>query len=218
MRAFLVRLGEHLEEYFFKPLYFIAIYLVALVIFLMVGGSWMLAPNYIAGMSLAQFMAKMLVPITLVWVTYALVKLVEFLINEATKKKPEEPAVRDAAEFSRLLYGQIDRCNEAGSTNETGDFENCVTVLFEMIPSSVRAAVVRRAEEYKKTTEKPVFKYVAGMPMGTIENPVKSDDGTVISPVMEKSEYVDFRMLFNVVMMELENAGITWKWEGGRLV
>jgi hypothetical protein len=87
MKAFLTRLGLHLEEYFFKPLLFIAIYLVALGLFLIIGRNWMLAPDYIAGLSLAQFMAKMLVPITLVWVTYVLVKLGVFMLDEATNKK-----------------------------------------------------------------------------------------------------------------------------------
>ncbi len=135
--------------------------------------------------------------------------------REAVAKKYSLPDadIRDTVTISQLLYRQIERCNQAGSSNENLNFEGTVDVLFQMVPNHVRQSVVGRVKEYKQTTEKPVYRYNAGTPIGSPEHPVRLPDGTIWSPIMEKSEFIDYRLLFNIIMQELENSKITWRYD-----
>jgi hypothetical protein len=135
--------------------------------------------------------------------------------REAVAKKYNLPEadIRDTVTISQLLYRQIERCNQAGGSNESLNFEGCVDVLFQMVPNNVRTAVVHRVKDYKQTTERPVYKTNAGVQMGTIEHPVRLPDGSIWSPIMEKSEFIDYRLLFNIIMQELESAKITWRYD-----
>lgn len=131
----------------------------------------------------------------------------------AAKYSLPETEIRDTVTISQLLYRQIERCNQAGSSNEGLNFEGCVDVLFQMVPNNVRTLVVQRVKEYKQVSEKPVFRYNAGTPIGTVDHPVRLPDGSIYSPVMERSEFVDYRLLFNIIMQELENSKITWRYD-----
>ena len=134
--------------------------------------------------------------------------------TQATQAGVPTPEIRDTVTISQILYRQIERVNTAGSAEEgAANFEQAVDILFQMIPNSVRMAIVARVKEYKVEDEVPVFRFNAGTPMGTLENPIKDKKGGIISPVMTKKVYVDYRVLYNIIMQELERAKITWRYD-----
>jgi hypothetical protein len=129
------------------------------------------------------------------------------------QSQPEQQQTLNKVSVDQLLYRQIERVNMAASGQEGGNFDGCVDQLFQMVPNIVRRAVVQRVKEYKIKTDKPVFKYNAGVPMGTIGHPVRLPNGDIWSPIMETTEFIDYHMLCNIILEECENFGVTWRYD-----
>jgi hypothetical protein len=127
--------------------------------------------------------------------------------------QPEQQQTLNKVSVDQLLYRQIERVNMAASGQEGGNFEGCVDQLFKMVPNVVKQAIVKRVKEYRISTDKLVFKYNCGVPMGTIEHPVRDKYGSIYSPIMERSEFIDYHLLCNIILEECENFGVTWRYD-----
>lgn len=111
-----------------------------------------------------------------------------------------------------LLFKAIERVNQTVLGNGES-FDQCVDAVFQMCPGKVKSAVTRRIKEYKMTKEDYVYTFWCNIRQGTPERPLKDSNGKDTSPILVKSEYVDYRSLLNVIMGELESAGFHYRTE-----
>ena len=140
-------------------------------------------------------------------------------------ENPVDAEFKQKINVEFLVLKQIDRCNNAALEGDEIKFSNGVEGLLAMLPKENRLRI--ESDKIKSTyitkIEQPVYKYSAGKPMGTIENPIYRNnpkdwnyDGgepILVSPTVEEVEQTDYQKLFKIVLNELQDVGVTWKIE-----
>ncbi len=134
---------------------------------------------------------------------------------QGQQNQPPQGEVRDKVDQAQIVYRCIERVNMAGSSNENLNFEGAVDILFNNCPSEVINDVVKHVKEYRQTTDTWVYAYNCGHKIGTPEHPVRYPsgplEGKLWSPILEKSEFVDYRVLFHVIMQTLQEHHVIWR-------
>ena len=144
----------------------------------------------------------------------------------------DEIRLRGSLSPEDLVRFQINRCNVTASLPDREIFNANVLTLMRNLPSHKLLELKVERDEYVETQVIPIYKYTCGNPIGSPENPIyrnrKGDwnwDGgepILVSPRMEEVDIVDYDKLFELVMMKLEEAGLTWRIDpvmvdGGRI-
>ena len=117
------------------------------------------------------------------------------------------------------LERQLDRCNSlaieaALDPRKEEAFKRAVEVLLGDLPISIRQKVMDRRNEFIiPPREEWQYRYCAGQPMGTPDNPVLDADGRVISPILVTvPEELDPYALLEIIKEELERANLSWEY------
>jgi hypothetical protein len=127
---------------------------------------------------------------------------------------PPTEGIRDKVTIQQILFNCITAVNRAAtSTSGEMNFDGATDALYQNIPNSVRVKVDGRKKDFLKKEEKLVYRKTCGINMGSKEHPVKDKWGNDYSPYKETEEYLDYKMLFHIIMEELENGKITWSQE-----
>lgn len=144
----------------------------------------------------------------------------------------DEIRLRGSLSPEDLVRLQINRCNVTSSYPDREVFNANVLTLMRNLPSHKLVELKLQKKEYTTKTTVYQYKRSCGRLMGTPENPIyrnKKDDWNwdggdpiLVSPVPVDVEMTDYDKLFELVMMKLEEAGLTWKVDmamvdGGRI-
>jgi len=109
------------------------------------------------------------------------------------------------------LEMQLNRCAETATWNVQSVFDRNVQLAVTMLPIEVKSRVNARNEEWIRYFEKYVKKRLYGVEQGTVEHPVLDHNDEIWSPILEKSEERDFMLLYEIILEELEIAGMSFK-------
>ena len=140
-------------------------------------------------------------------------------------ESPIDAEFKQKINVEYLVLKQIDRCNNAALEGDEIKFSNAVESLLAMLPKENRLRIEsdKIKDSYITKIEQPVYKYSAGKPMGTIENPIYRNnpkdwnyDGgepVLVSPTVEEVTQTDYQKLYKIILNELQDVGVTWKIE-----
>lgn len=143
------------------------------------------------------------------------------------EKKNEQVEFKQNVDIQGIVLQQIQKCQQTISEGDDVAFDNSVQGLLLILPKENRKHVEDNKEKYVETVEEPVYQYSCGHPMGTVENPVYRNNPpdwnydrnlnggkpVRVSPIIEIVERTDYRVLYQLVLDELEDIGLTWKAE-----
>ncbi len=135
---------------------------------------------------------------------YSMEKIIGLIKSQPTELKGD-------VSIQSIARHQIERCNLVSASNDSSLFERNVEILMFMLPSDKLEDLRGREQEYCETIEKYQYRYNCAVPMGTPKNPIKDDDGTIISPILVEETIVDYDMLYSLVLRAFEKSGLTWK-------
>jgi hypothetical protein len=135
------------------------------------------------------------------------------------------PEVQQKLDMGDLVKIQVLRCEIAESGGDETKHANGVEGLLHLLPRENRERL--ESDKYRSLYVTKVetfeYRYSCGHKMGSPERPVFRNNPLdwnyhggppeLVSPIAVEVEQTDYQKLFNLIMSEFEDLGVTWKKE-----
>lgn len=139
--------------------------------------------------------------------------------NPLSKQMDTTPITLGKVTPDELIKQQIFYINR--SVDDAKEFRNNIEILRRMVPKHVKTEIEERKNEYLSIQTQYTFVKVGGIVLGTVEDPIyrnkkedwnyKGGEPILVSPTQRQIEVVDYFKLYDIILEQLEVAGITWR-------